>query len=94
MKIHEMKNADLRKLSGEVDAWHRLTQRARLAQHALDANRIAVRVAQQRDTRRLDPLRVLPEARKSARYNRTPSAWSRYGAIRQAVISPLDRPLP
>ncbi len=94
MKITEMTNPQLRALSGQANEFGNPTTNAMLAGHEFDARRLAVRIEQDRDSRKRDPIYTLGEARASARYNRTERSWMRYGAIKQAVVSPLSVKLP
>ena len=94
MNISTLTNQQLRALAHEVDAHGYRTTRACLAQHQFDANRMAIRAAKGRDRYWRDPIMRLPEARASARLNRSPRGWVRYGEIRQAVVSPASAVLP
>ena len=78
-KFYLMDNATLRALSHVVDDYGRPTMNARLAGHQFDAN---VRSGSSRQARHPPPgpdASRCSEARASARYNRTPSGWARYG---------------
>lgn len=94
MNFSDLNNQQLRALSHEVDAHGFRTPRACLAAHQFDANVLAERAAKGRNRYWRDPILVLREARASARLNRSPRGWVRYGEVRQAVVSPASVVLP